>query len=306
MSNISGILPTLIANYPAPIPIPSSPIILRWEVFLLLFSTVVVLESIIMVLLLQPRARILQLALFANFITSCLIIPSFLFNLGWDWDDFPLMLSASVVRKSSQESSFMGSLELGGSLIASFVLMLFLYGLPTIIIEGAIIRYFVEGSSKRIWSTVALGNVVSYLFMTLWSGYIGFQMRDMNSGEASDYAFKHILSRPSEEEFVDLKFLGWIFFAIVLLLCFSVVYYGNNLSRMASDQKTPSYSIKINTMAFNMGLVYFFFFSLMNHLEMFALVLYFMLSFIFLVATLSEWSDACPQQEPQTKAELVD
>ncbi|MHA2271366.1 MAG: hypothetical protein ACXACI_05850 [Candidatus Hodarchaeales archaeon] len=301
MQKSADLIPTLVANISTPIPIPSFPIALRWGIFLPLFGIVILLEGIIMALFLRPRLRIAALVFLANIITSCLLIPAFAFHMGWSWGDFPLMLPAFNVWNASQQGDMLWS-----AFLLSFVLMMFLYGIPTIVIEGAIIRYFTEGTSKREWSVIALGNVVSYLFLTLWSSYVGIQMKDMNSEEASDYVFKHILARPSEGEFSALKFLGWSLFALVLLLCFSIMLYGNKLHKMPTEEKLLAYSMKANNIALNMGMIHFFVFSLSKFLIEFAIILYIFLGLVFLATTVSDWSDTWPQQEPQMTTKHLD
>ncbi|MFW9916060.1 MAG: hypothetical protein ACFFGZ_10675 [Candidatus Thorarchaeota archaeon] len=298
MKKLADFIPTVVGDGSTPVPFPSFPIALRWEVFLPLFGIIVLLEGIIMALFLRPRVRIPPLVFLANMITSCLLIPAFAFHMGWDWDDFPLMHPAFNAWNASQQGNM-----LWYAFLLSFVLMMFLYGIPTIVVEGAIIRYFTEGTSKREWSIIALGNTVSYLFLTLWSSYVGFQMRDMNSEEASDYMFKHILSRPSEGEFLDLKLLGWSLFAAVILICFLILFYGNKLHKMPTEEKLLAYSMKANNIALNMGLIYFFAFSLSKFLLEVAIILYLILGLIFFrVATVSDWSDTWPQQEPPQEA----
>ncbi len=301
MQKSADIIPAIVGNIPTPIPIPSFPITLRWGIFLPLFGVIVLLEGITMILFLRPRVRIPALAFLANMITSCLLIPAFAFHMGWNWDDFPLMLPAFNAWNASQE----GNMLLYAFLL-SFVLMMFLYGIPTIVIEGAIIRYFTEGTSKREWSVITLGNTISYLFLTLWSSYVGIQMRDRNSEEASDYVFKHILSRPSEGEFSALKLLGWSLFALVLLLCFLIMLYGNKLHKMPMDEKSLAYSMKVNNIALNMGLIYFFMLSLSKFLIGVAIILYLILGLVFIAATASDWSDTWLQQEPEMRTQQLD
>ncbi len=245
---------------PTPVPIPSYPIGLRWEIFLPLFAMVILLEAFTLALFLTPRWRMPWLALIVNAITSCLLAPSVAQWMGWAWDDYPLMLAAHHVRNALQNGTNVWIV-----IYLTFLALFFLFGTSTFLVEGAIVQYFSAESPSKSWSAVVLANLISYLFLTLWSSYIGYQMKDMDSEEATDYVFKHILFQPSENGYADFKWLGWLLFALAILICLLIMIFGNWLNRQpGKSQKWHFHSITDNDIALDLGLLYLFVFNIVR------------------------------------------
>jgi hypothetical protein len=231
--------------------LPAFPLALRWNVFLSLFAIVVILETIALVLLIQPRLRMVWIALLANIITSCLLAPYFALR-SQGWREFPLLTAAYEVRYALQEGR-----PIWTEALVWFVAMFFVFGLPTIAIEGTLVRYLTNTDRSKAWSAVSLANVVSYLFLTLWSCYIGFQMRTMEWEEAQDYVYNNILVQPSEGEFLRIKWIGWGLFGLVLLVCLFVMLLGNKIHQAPQDRKVLAPALRSNNIALVLGLLSF-------------------------------------------------
>jgi hypothetical protein len=253
---------------PTPVPIPSYPIGLRWEIFLPLFAMIILLEAITLAFFLRSRWRVPWLTLIANAITSCLLAPSVAQWMGWAWDDYPLMLAAYNVRKALQNGTNVWIV-----IYLAFLALFFLFGTSTSLVEGAIVQYFSGESPSKSWGGVALANLISYFFLTLWSSYIGYRMKDMDSEEATDYVFKHILFRPSENGYADFKWLGWLLFALAILICLLIMIFGNWLNRQPGNyQKRYFHSITFNDITLDFSLLYFFAYNIIRNPIGFALL----------------------------------
>ncbi len=267
-----------------PIDVFSFPIALRWEVFFFLFTLIVALES--MVILFSYRNSIshpkklyyISIVLVTNIITSCLMIPALLLQAVWEWDDFPLMFAASNIRSALRDASGnVLTIWVIMALIFSFLLLFAFFGVPSLLIEGAIFRFLTYKNPRKMWFTVGTANIISHLFLTFWSTMIGFGIQDMSWQESSDYIFRKYLTRPSDGEFSDLSWLGWIIFTVVIFSCFCIMLLGNISHRDSSEISLFSKSLTKENSALYLGFGYS---SVLNFLTYIGQVKH-LLSFLF-------------------------